>query len=272
LIKLAQEKILLLEKIINPKTIHDVIGGIAGTMAVALSMYENSTDNIIKKDLINLANHCFNTLKESTVQFNERDGITWGEEGYTGFSHGNAGITAYLAKLYNITKNAEILPIIEESLKYEKTLYCEETNNWYNSIEKENRAYGWCHGAPSILLNRVMLYQYKCCNELANRDLQIALETTKNDGLGRNPSLCHGDLGNLRILHFVSTVLEDKILQNQCIATFDELYTSFLQHKWDKGVFRGTENYGLMVGLSGFGYTCLQFYAPEVVKDILWLN
>ncbi len=27
LIKLAQEKILLLEKIINPKTIHDVIGG-----------------------------------------------------------------------------------------------------------------------------------------------------------------------------------------------------------------------------------------------------
>ncbi|WP_410491764.1 type 2 lanthipeptide synthetase LanM family protein (plasmid) [Bacillus thuringiensis] len=272
LIKLAQEKILLLEKIINPKTIHDVIGGIAGTMAVALSMYENSTDNIIKKDLINLANHCFNTLKESTVQFNERDGITWGEEGYTGFSHGNAGITAYLAKLYNITKNAEILPIIEESLKYEKTLYCEETNNWYNSIEKENRAYGWCHGAPSILLNRVMLYQYKCCNELANRDLQIALETTKNDGLGRNPSLCHGDLGNLRILHFASTVLEDKILQNQCIATFDELYTSFLQHKWDKGVFRGTENYGLMVGLSGFGYTCLQFYAPEVVKDILWLN
>ncbi len=117
-----------------------------------------------------------------------------------------------------------------------------------------------------------MLYQYKCCNELANRDLQIALETTKNDGLGRNPSLCHGDLGNLRILHFASTVLEDKILQNQCIATFDELYTSFLQHKWDKGVFRGTENYGLMVGLSGFGYTCLQFYAPEVVKDILWLN
>ncbi len=122
-------------------------GGIAGTMAVALSMYENSTDNIIKKDLINLANHCFNTLKESTVQFNERDGITWGEEGYTGFSHGNAGITAYLAKLYNITKNAEILPIIEESLKYEKTLYCEETNNWYNSIEKRESCLwvvSWC--------------------------------------------------------------------------------------------------------------------------------
>lgn len=117
-----------------------------------------------------------------------------------------------------------------------------------------------------------MLKKYGYVDDYIDKEIDIALNTTINEAIGRNVCMCHGDLGNLRIIKYAADTLKKYELSNRCNKTFNTLYREFLQKKWDKGVFRGTENYGLMVGLSGFGYNCLQNYYEDGIPEILWLS
>jgi len=45
-----------------------------------------------------------------------------------------------------------------------------------------------------------------------------------------------------------------------------------IKDRWKGKSFRGIDSYSLMVGLSGFGYSLLKFYAWDTIPSVLWLE
>ena len=272
-LNIIKDKINILYEFIPKDKSIDVIGGSAGALGVLLNIYNDCDDALLKETLLDLSNLCFTHIKESKIKVFD-DSAAWGSGGayvpYTGFAHGNAGIIAYLMKLYHITKNPEILSLIKEALNYERHLYSEIDKNWYSSHTKDMLSLGWCHGAPGILLSNLILKEYGYNDEYLDKEIKIALDTTLKQGIGNNPCLCHGDLGNISIIKYAAKLLNDKELNNRCLNTFEDVYNNVLKVRWDKGVFSGTESMGLMIGLSSFGYSLLKEIAPYSVPEILW--
>lgn len=272
-LNIIKDKLYITYELIPKDKNIDVIGGCAGALGVLLSMYHDSCDEEFKNTLLDLSNLCFEHIYKSRVRINENS-IAWGSGApyvpCTGFAHGNAGIAAYLMKLYAITKNERIIDVIKEALNYERGLYISEKKNWQSSYENKGTSLAWCHGAPGILLGRLILKQCGYHDELIDDEIRNALETTMEKGFGHNPCLCHGDIGNLSIVKFAAEILGDDGLKARCENTFNSIFDKVIKERWDKGVLSGTESMGLMIGLSAFGYGLLKEIDNDLVKEILW--
>lgn len=249
----------------------DVVGGSAGSLGVLLSM-EQTVPGIDNRELFNMITTTYRHIAKSGRK--SPLGVSWGmgNMAYSGFAHGNAGIAAYLAKYYARTGDKSALSSIEEALKLERALYSPEHKNWFPSLAKDRISHGWCHGAPGILLSKLIIAQYDCGDDFLKQELNVALETTVAKSFGYNTSLCHGDLGNLAILNYAAKILKDDNLGNLCTETFQNLFENVLLHRWNQGLFRGTESMGLMVGLAGIGYALLRQCEPDFVPEVLILE
>ena len=274
-LSIIKDKIDIFYSLIDKDRNIDVISGASGTLGVFLNMYNNCDDDELKKHFLKIAMLCYEHIKNSKVSISE-DSIAWGEGGIyvpcSGFAHGNSGIIAYLMKLYAITKDDEILDIVRKGLNYERSLYSMEHRNWYSSIEKHNMGLAWCHGAPGILLSRLILKDCGYNDEFIDKEIDIALETTIKQGFGNNPCFCHGDLGNLSIVEYAAKVLNKPELKKNCIGTFNQIFNDVVSERWNKGVSCGTENMGLMIGLACFGYGILMKNNNVQIPQILWFE
>jgi lantibiotic modifying enzyme len=163
-------------------------------------------------------------------------------------------------------------------MAYERSVFSAEQGNWpdFRIIEGRPAALAsdgtymsaWCHGAPGVGLGRLYAQNYSDDPKIKD-EINTAIETTLKAGFGSNHSLCHGDLGNLELLHAASLKFEDESLR----ATGDQIASSIVdsitQHGWLCGVPNGVETPGLMTGLAGIGYGLLRLAAPERVPSIL---
>lgn len=274
LLNFISENLDLLTLFIKKDKAFDVIGGAAGCLGVILSIYENTEDLTLKKQITVLARKCLDHLKDSMV-YKYEDCIAWESEfspASTGFAHGNAGIIAYLAKLNKILPDEDIFNLVRMALNFERTLFSRENNNWYSTINRDNISNGWCHGAPGILLGKLILKESGYIDNLLDKEIEIALTTTQKYGFGSNYSYCHGDIGNLAIVKKASFLLNNIDLNNKCCLTFNDLYQKGFMKKCILNKQISVEPLGLMVGLSGIGFSLLRNHSPEAVKEILWLE
>lgn len=272
LLDYVQKRISIIKEIDEKTQCHDIISGYAGALGALLSIYEKAEDKEFKETLIELCKHMFRKIKESSADVKEKDGITWGKEGYVGYSHGNAGIEAQLIRLYMITKDNSILEIIKDAISYDRAMFDEKSNNWKKQLDKDEISYAWCHGAPGMLLSRIMMVEAGYDDEKIGKEINIAIETMKKKCFGMDYCLCHGDIGNLRILNYAAKVLNDNTLKLQCEATLDVFMNNYFIESFNKGDFKQTENTSLMLGPTGIGYGLLQFYEPNIMPEILSLT
>lgn len=267
------DNIELLKSLATKDKVYEVIGGTSGSLGVVLSMLKDIKCDIKKKLIIDIAYENYNHLKNNCKQFDEC--VAWESDvtvPSTGFSHGNAGIASYIGKLYQITNNEDVKLFLMQALAFERKLFSNEQKKWFSSLKRDRTSLGWCNGAPGILLSRLMLKNSGYEDSFINSEIDTALGTTITKGFGHNPSLCHGDLGNLEILNFAANSLNDIKLKNHCYSTFQDLFNNVLMNRWNNGVLRGTESIGLMVGVAGFGYSILRFYEPDGIPEILWFD
>ena len=117
-----------------------------------------------------------------------------------------------------------------------------------------------------------MIKKYREDDYRWNEEIEIALNTTIKKGFGNNPTLCHGDLGNLEILYIASEILKDDKLKNQCEIVFDKIYEDVISKRWKGKSFRGVDSYSIMIGLCGFGYSLLRFSKLKNIPSILCLE
>ncbi len=195
---------------------------------------------------------------------------------YVGYAHGNAGILASLIKLKSIEKEVLGYSLVDPQFLVEISnfideAYDEELNSWENIPGTKKYSNGWCHGAPGLLLSQIAA---KESNSEMLRDesyIRNLVDITINKGFGANPSYCHGDLGSLKILEKYSIVFEDEALLNQCTHTYVNIFHNTIDKKWEKQVLSHSESLGLLIGVSGWGYSVLQFLYSDQVFDFFTL-
>ncbi|MGN7485618.1 type 2 lanthipeptide synthetase LanM family protein [Priestia megaterium] len=249
----------------------DIIGGSAGTLIVLLDFYRLTKDK--------LALDCALLCGERLIETSERigEGVGWrvsvSTEPLAGFAHGVAGIIWSLAELFKETKDERFTELVKKGLIYERSLFIKERKNWAKLTEKDgNVPAAWCHGAPGIVLSRLLLDQSGVKDSLLEEEIELGVETTLQEGFGADHSLCHGDFGNIDIINFASEILDKdewKVAsRNAASITLEEIR----KMGWRCGLSRNCETTGLMVGLAGIGFGLLQQYNPFVVPSILRLQ
>jgi type 2 lantibiotic biosynthesis protein LanM len=213
----------------------------------------------------------------------------------TGFSHGASGIAFALRKLHALTGDARYRDAAMDAIEYEASQFDAEAGNWLDPggqvkklrTQDATLMVAWCYGAPGVGLARLGLLESEAIapnrklaparlgpsqRALLERDLAIAIATTRAKGFGRNHSLCHGDLGNLDFLARAARVARDPELMR-----FVELESAMILASIERdgvlcGMPLGVESVSLMSGLAGVGLGLLRVAQPERVPSVLTLD
>ena len=266
----------LFKNIIEKDKLYDIVSGTSGLLHILLSLLKICDEKEILDNLLICIDKCEKHLT-SNIKLIDKKYMTWNmsfeeqEKTYTGFGHGNSGIISALAR-YSKLFFFFFSEIIGKVLNYEDSLFDEKSNNWFRDCDRDMISLGWCHGAPGILLNKLILIE-NGLEELVDKEkLKIAIDTTIRKSFGNNPSLCHGDLGNLEIIYLASKVLNNKTLEKKSEAGFKWIIENVIKNRWKGSSYRGTDNFGLMIGISGFGYSIMKFNNFDEIPSILYFS
>ena len=90
-----------------------------------------------------------------------------------------------------------------------------------------------------------------------DEELEAAATLVKNDCIGTAVSYCHGDLGNIFILKMYAESVKDENLISSCKSVFADLYEKYLDGIEINEKVLCQKYTGLMIGLTGVGYACL---------------
>lgn len=262
----------------------DILSGSAGCILSLLGLYTVHPSPAILERAI----QCGDRLL-ATAQAMPR-GIGWQtnkqEPPLGGFSHGSSGIALSLLKLANESKEGRFRQAALAALAYERSLFVPAQRNWTDlrtlpghrsEVRKSGTAakgteqrymVAWCHGAPGIGLAR--LGALKLVDDaLTREDIDVALNTTMEQGLTGNHSLCHGAAGNVEPLLLASQLLNRQKDRERLEKAQSIMLGSLEAHGWITGIPLGIETPGLMTGLAGIGYELLRLAEPDSVPSVL---
>jgi type 2 lantibiotic biosynthesis protein LanM len=257
----------------------DIIAGTGGCLASLLALYTVAPSERLLKVAIQCGDHLVATAQRMHC------GLGWvaqevANQPLAGFSHGIAGIAWALLQLAAITKHEGFRNTATEAFCYERSLFCSKEGNWRDLRESgatlahqessESFMTAWCHGAPGIGLARLYSLPYIHDADI-DREISSALHYTLTQGFGSNHSLCHGDLGNLELVHAVSQVYDDAALAQRVRVIAGTILDDIAHRGWLCGIPSGTETLGLMTGLAGIGYGLLRLAHPNGVPSVLVL-
>ncbi|WP_164491689.1 type 2 lanthipeptide synthetase LanM family protein [Staphylospora marina] len=256
-------------KMIPQDRLYDFIGGSAGALFVLLGIHRRTGNRLALEGAGLCAEHLLKHAERAETGIGWR--LPWEKAPYTGFAHGVSGVACALFEWYRLSGDDRFKEAVSQALEYERSFFDEAAGNW-KTPGRDTPSVAWCHGAPGILLGRLMLKRSGFEDERLEEELGIALETTLNRGFGNNRSLCHGDFGQIGILRFASEVLGDGRLSQWADSAAAQVLNVIREQGFRCGVSRGVEAAGLMVGLAGIGYGLMMQSAPSRIPFILRLE
>ncbi|WP_342552182.1 type 2 lanthipeptide synthetase LanM [Paenibacillus sp. FSL R7-0652] len=264
-----------LNRLVKKSNNYDLFSGSSGLITCLIALdniypdYREHIRPLLEESYSNLYTNA--VRKGNTCYWENKNTLA-----YVGYAHGNAGILASLIKLKSIEN--EILgyelvnsDFLHEISNYIDTAYDDELNNWENIPGSKKYSYGWCHGAPGLLLTQITA---KECNSKMLKDesyIRNLVDIVIKKGFGANPSYCHGDLGSLKIIQKYAKVFGDNKLLEQCNTTYTSIYHKTIDKKWEKQVLSHSESLGLLIGVAGWGYSVLDHLYPEETFDFFTL-
>ncbi|KAA1250190.1 type 2 lantipeptide synthetase LanM [Mycobacterium simiae] len=259
--------------------VFDIVGGVAGNIMIALTMYKVMNDPVA----LDFARACADHLTAHAEAC--AHGLAWRTQGLDksclyGFAHGSAGIGFALASVGDVTGESHYQEAAMRAFSQESIAYVAERKNWPDlrqcddreGIEAAGWAWAWCHGAAGIGLARAGLVRDGQHSELRT-DIERAVSSVLTYGFGSNACLCHGDLGNAEFLHLAGQALGRADLCETALrvgCTIVDEHTD--KRGWPCGIADGLELPGLMCGLAGIGYEFLRLADPQQMPSILLLE
>jgi lantibiotic modifying enzyme len=207
-----------------------------------------------------------------------------GDEVQTGFSHGASGIALSLLDLYRVIGDERLRETARGAFEFEREYFWREMSRWLGdegpkpassanpaAAAEKSLAVTWCYGAPGVGMARLKALQLLQAPSL-EEELRQCVEVTLRHGFGKNHSLCHGDLGNLDLLHETWRVRHDARLAGEVARLSRSILASLEKNGPRCGTVGEIEAPGLMNGLAGIGYGLLRLAAPEVVPSVLMME
>jgi type 2 lantibiotic biosynthesis protein LanM len=281
LLERAYEYVELIPELILGDKSFDVMSGSAGCIGSLLGLYRITSS----RRALEIATQCGDHLLAHAHTMEH--GIGWVQEGLsakplTGFSHGNAGIAWALLQLSSVNNQERYRTAALDALSYERSLFSATARNWPDlrdpgssgepiSSNRENFMTAWCHGASGIGFSRLKSLGSLNTSEF-REDIDVALQTTLEQGFGGNHSLCHGDLGNLDFILEASRILDKPLLDRLVNQLSAMVLESVGRYGWLSGVPLNVETPGLMTGLAGIGYEMLRLASPSEVPSVLMME
>jgi type 2 lantibiotic biosynthesis protein LanM len=196
----------------------DVIAGVTGLIGVLL---RHGTPQALE-----LARACGDrllSLQLETGGWSSPAGSTRSRNlALTGFSHGAAGMAAALARLAQATADGRYADAARRAIAYERSVFNAEKGNWPDfrgTSEPKEFMLSWCHGAPGILLSRLVLIANGIADKQTAQELQIASSTTgaalecisAMEGTDHAAHLCCGVLGLTALLRIHADATGDSL-------------------------------------------------------------
>ncbi len=257
---------------------YDLMAGCAGTLLVALQIYQDC----LKDEVLSIAIQCGEHLIKHASQINDHS-IGWqnaiGDGSVlTGMSHGNAGIAWALAELYEETRIEKFRHYAIQALAYEREMYSPKENNWFDLRNRQNRIQknfpepvNWCHGAPGIGMARIKVMNI-INEQQTGIEIKRAIEKTLQAGLGGSDCLCHGSMGNIDLLLLSAQHLGETEHLDIAQRIVGDLVQSAQADQWYSGIPQTAQVPTLMIGLAGIGYQLLRTVDPYRIPSILTLE
>jgi type 2 lantibiotic biosynthesis protein LanM len=255
----------------------DVIFGVAGALLGLLSLYEVTQDTSVLETAVMCGEH----LLANRSDVAPRAWMTIKDEStqpLTGFSHGAAGFSLALLRLYAASGNAEFLAAAQEGIEYERSVFNETVQNWPDFRMAEQKGEvgymdAWCHGSTGIGLARLASWPILPSAEV-RQDIEFALNTSQKNGTFAQgvDYLCCGSVGRIELLVVASQLLGDlQLLQATQAGAAKMVATArsngaygFMPHlsstRFSSGFYKGS---------TGVGYQLLRVADPQSLPSIV---
>lgn len=253
----------------------DLISGAAGAILGLLSFYEVTGEATVLEKAIACGQHLL--THQVSYEGAPKAWLTIGETPLTGFSHGAAGISYALLRLYAVTQERNYLEAALEGIEYERSVFSESNSNWpdFRGVGQTGQPSfptQWCHGAAGIGLGRLGSLGIVKTPEIEH-EIEIALQTTQRYALQAIDHLCCGNLGRVEVFlvgaQRCSRPDWDQVaLQNatNVIARAKRTGAYQLFPNLPNSVF----NPGFFPGTAGIGYQLLRLAQPQLPSVLLW--
>ncbi len=262
---------------------YDILDGNAGAILVFLNAYRLTGE----EQYLAWARDAGDALLRSATAYEY--GIGWVNRSLgaalTGFAHGTAGIMLALARLGHDTQEERYLEAAYQAYRYEEHYFRAGAQDWEDlryegGTALESRGMAWCHGWGGIVMARLTAVGYVEGSFRAELEKTRAFARRKADQLlhGRKAfsegemvpetslCLCHGACGNLALLWGIGEKEKSGLMQDRIIGTICREETDLRQILG----LQECDNYGLLGGISGIGYSCL--CGPEKILELLCMD
>lgn len=268
----------------------DVGSGAAGA---GLVIGAGLTGWVHRELALEAASECGQRLQETQVTVGD-DAVAWPSRSFqgpslTGFGHGTAGIGLACLRLGSILRDLDLIRLWRKAQQFEAAHFIEARGNWADLRERSDEqdpdtpVAAWCHGAAGIGLSRCLAllanqadpFMTAADFDRVHRDLQAAITATKREGVGKNHSLCHGDLGAMELLLAASDIAVYAGERQYAYGVGARVARAVMRSRPRCGGPLGFVLPGLMTGLSGIGFgllRCLNRDMPSVCALDFGLN
>ena len=255
----------------------DLISGIAGSIPLLLDVHALYPDDTLLQKAVQMGQLLCDSATKNGPQW------SWATvpaaRHLTGFSHGAAGISAALLRLYSTTGNNDFRTAAQYGLNYEQRHFDQSQQNWPDFREANGNqfpcSHAWCHGAPGIALSRMAAaadladLQYQQQASTALRTTAANMDTILREHYhASNYSLCHGLAGNADVLLYSGQ--PEYVQMAQTVGIAGILNYAKPRMPWPSGLnYNQYQTPGLMMGLSGTGYFYLRLHNPHKFRTVL---
>ena len=251
----------------------DVMSGAAGTLLSLLSLYAVNQAPMVLNQAIACGNHLL--LHRTLSPSGHRAWETIAGTRLTGFSHGAAGISYALVRLYAVTHEHAYLEAAIDGIEFERSVFSERHRNWpdlRNTTRDEAHRFPvkWCHGAPGIALARLGSSVGANIKGM-DQEIDVALQTTRAYSLRDTDFLCCGLFGRVESFLVAAAVTgrsewkrlaEERVSGAVASARASGGYRLFARPEiYNPTFFQGT---------AGIGYELLRLAHDELPSILLW--
>jgi type 2 lantibiotic biosynthesis protein LanM len=254
----------------------DVMYGAAGAILGLLAAYRVTGREALLSPLL----AALDVIERTAVP--QTEGVAWPSAArgrpLLGFSHGNAGIACALARLGELLDGAghpaaeRCVALASAARRYERSRFDARRRNWpdFRVSEPEGRSLvSWCHGAPGVVLSR--LVGRSPVDDESAAELELGVATSLEIHRTGRQTLCHGEVGNLAIVMHVAERLGRDDWRRQVAAKLPGLLDSIAARPLVDSPFADAAP-GLMTGLAGIGYGLIALARPASVPLVLGLE
>jgi type 2 lantibiotic biosynthesis protein LanM len=255
----------------------DFIGGAAGAIRPLLNLYELTRSDEVLSAAVACGEHILARAEPQAA------GVGWtspaGPVPLTGFSHGAAGVTWALLKLYEAVHDRRYVDGAVAGRPYERSHFSTTEGNWRDLRSQDAAAdlgsapflHFWCHGSVGIGMSRLDTFSSQRDDGVLV-EIEAAVRATYERGFRSDHSLCHGYPSAAELMLLAERAGIATAQPPNASSWGEAMVNSIRQHGFVTGFPLGIETPGLMMGTAGIGYGLLRLTVPDRVPSVLLLE